>query len=57
MPVHRLIAETFIDNPENKKTVDHIDGNKQNNCAENLRWATMKEQLANRGHTVINNNE
>jgi biotin operon repressor len=55
--LHRLVAETFIDNPENKKTVDHIDGNKQNNCAENLRWATMKEQLANRGHTVINNNE
>lgn len=54
--VHRLIAETFIDNPENKKTVDHIDGNKQNNCVNNLRWATNKEQMANRGHVIINLN-
>jgi hypothetical protein len=37
MPVHRLIAETFIDNPENKKTVDHIDRNTTNNCVKNLR--------------------
>ena len=48
--VHRLIAETFIDNLDNKKTVDHIDGDTTNNCIENLRWATMKEQVANRGH-------
>lgn len=48
--VHKLVAETFIDNLENKKTVDHIDGNTKNNCVENLCWATMKEQVANRGH-------
>jgi hypothetical protein len=42
--VHRLVAKTFIDNSENKLTVDHIDKNKQNNCVSNLRWATMKEQ-------------
>jgi hypothetical protein len=54
--LHRLVAETFIDNPEKKKTVDHIDGDKKNNCINNLRWATNKEQIANRGHIIINNN-
>lgn len=43
VPIHRLIAETFIPNPENKLTVDHIDGNRQNNSIDNLRWATYSE--------------
>lgn len=43
-PLHRLIAETFIPNPKKKLTVDHKDGNRQNNSISNLRWATYNEQ-------------
>lgn len=44
VPVHRIVAETFIPNPDNKPTVDHIDGNRTNNSVTNLRWATYSEQ-------------
>lgn len=50
--VHRLILESFIPNLENKKEVNHKDGNKKNNKLENLEWVTSSE---NKIHAIKNN--
>lgn len=58
--IHRLVASNFIDNKENLKDVNHIDGNKLNNTVENLEWCTSsynhehatKNELKARGSEI-----
>lgn len=45
--VHRLVALSFINNPYNLPEIDHIDGNRNNNKVENLRWVTRKQNANN----------
>jgi hypothetical protein len=54
--LHRLIALTFIENPELKEQVNHIDGNKLNNCVTNLEWVTNKENQIHKFENGLGNN-
>ena len=55
--VHRLIAQHFTPNPDNKPFVNHIDGNKLNNNIENLEWVTHDENLKHATITGLLNNK
>lgn len=47
--VHVLVAKAFLSNPDNSRTVNHKDTNKDNNCVDNLEWATDKQNVGH-GH-------
>jgi hypothetical protein len=49
--IHRLVAIAFLDNPDCKPEVNHIDGNKENNHLYNLEWSTSEE---NKSHAFVN---
>lgn len=45
LKLHRVVAEAFLDNPDNLPIVMHLDGNKKNNHVSNLKWGTYSENL------------
>jgi hypothetical protein len=52
--IHQLVARAFIENPEGKRCVDHIDNDRSNNMVHNLRWATYVENGRNRNLSSVN---
>lgn len=52
--IHRLLAKQYIDNPDNKPEIDHIDRNKNNNSLDNLRWVSRIENRRNRADIIEN---
>jgi hypothetical protein len=57
MAIHRLIALHFIDNPEDKCCINHIDGNRVNNSLSNLEWVTLTENARHAYDTGLINHE
>ena len=53
--VHRIVAETFIPNPEGKPQVNHIDGNKRNNCVENNKKYCSASEAARDTDVIVQN--
>ena len=54
--LHRIVALSFIENPENKEQVNHMDGNKTNNAVSNLEWVTNQENQVHKFKTGLGNN-
>ena len=52
--IHRLVAIAFIDNPDGLPQVNHISGNKQNNCVENLEWVDRSKNMYHSYHDLGN---
>lgn len=55
--LHRLLAETFIENPDNKEVVNHIDGNILNYSLDNLEWVTQSENTLHYIYTLNGGNK
>ena len=53
--IHRLVAEAFVDNENNCSIVNHIDGDKTNNCASNLEWTTVQYNTWHATHIIKTN--
>lgn len=52
--IHRLVANAFIPNPLGKPEINHIDGDKNNNCVDNLEWVTSSENKRHAFHVGLN---
>lgn len=54
--IHQLVAKAYLKNPDNKLTVNHLDGDVENNHVNNLEWATHQEQIDHAWNSGLTNN-